>query len=154
MYNTKTKELERFEPHGFISLGCLNPPGLENKLADLFNKNVKKDMVKQVFAPLSFSPAISFQNIQHKQEISQRKSSDPKGFCVAWSAWYADTRLSNPNKSRIEVVNMALENLKKSPFSFTQFIRSYSAFLGTVSQQIKQGNNPGKVFAMHIQPYT
>ena len=54
---------------------------------------------------------------------------DPGGFCAAWSAWYVDTRLSNPNKSRKQVVDMALDKFKNDQGSMTQYIRSYSVFI-------------------------
>jgi hypothetical protein len=49
IYNSVTKELERFEPYGYVySPYCKNTPMLDEKLAKLFNKNVNKDMVKAV----------------------------------------------------------------------------------------------------------
>jgi glutaredoxin len=153
VYNSETKELERFEPYGFVKKNCLNPPNFSKKLGELFNKYVKKDMVKKVFDPLSFCPNISFQFIE-EGELKEKKPSDPKGFCLAWSSWYADTRLANPNKTREEVVNMSLKELQTNPKSFTQYIRSYSGFLEKIGKEIKRGENPGKVFAKHLQKYT
>jgi len=149
IYNTDTKVLERFEPHGKPMANFLNIPDFEKKLADLFNNNVHKDMIKEVYAPLSFCPAVNVQKIQVDER--EKKIGDTGGFCVAWSAWYADIRMSNPKKSRSEVVAIGIEKLKKNPYSFTQFIRSYSSFLTNVGEQLKNSNNPAAVFASYVR---
>jgi len=149
IYNTETKVLERFEPHGKTLTPFLNIPDFEKKLADLFNNNVHKDMIKEVYAPLSFCPNINVQKIQVNER--EKKIGDTGGFCIAWSAWYADIRMSNPKKSRSEVVAIGIEKLKKNPYSFTQFIRSYSAFLSNVGEQLKKSNNPAAVFAAYVR---
>ena len=141
IYDSKRKELERFEPNGFISDNCFNPPNLEEKLADLLNSNVQVDMVKKVYAPLSFCPRISFQSLQHRER--EKQIGDPGGFCAAWIMWYADTRLENPNKTRKQVVEMALLKFKNNIGSMTEFIRSYSAFIAKVgSPPIPLGSPP------------
>ena len=149
IYNTETKVLERFEPHGKPMSNFLNIPNFEKKLADLFNNNVHKDMIKEVYAPLSFCPSVNVQKIQVDER--EKKIGDAGGFCVAWSAWYADIRMSNPKKSRSEVVAIGIEKLQKNPYSFTQFIRSYSSFLTNVGEQLKNSNNPASVFAAYIR---
>jgi hypothetical protein len=127
IYDSKTKELERFEPNGFIDGNCYNPPNLEEKIAELLNSNVQEDMVKKVYAPLSFCPRKNFQFLQSNE--NEKKIGDPNGFCAAWTLWYADTRLANPNKTRKQIVEMTLFEFKTNIGSMTKFIRSYSAFI-------------------------
>jgi hypothetical protein len=133
VYNTKTKELERFEPYGSAVDNCYNVDGFDLKLKNLFNNNVRKNMINDVYEPLSFCPTKSFQYIEEEQ---QKGSLEPDGFCVAWSFWYADTRMANPDKSRSEVVNIALQTLKNDYRRFRTFIRSYSNFLEKLSSKI------------------
>lgn len=139
IYNSVTKELERFEPYGYVySPYCKNTPMLDEKLAKLFNKNVNKDMVKAVYDPLSFCPMDSFQMIQEddKEFKEQIWQNGPFGYCSAWSFWYADMRLANPLKSRSEVVLLSLQAIKDSNLTFTTFIRSYADFLQKVYEKI------------------
>ena len=152
VYNSETKELERFDPHG-LQNSCLNPPRFADKLKKLFNDNVQRGMITKVYDPLDYCPVINFQYIQ-EGEIKEKKPDDPRGFCLAWSAWYADTRLSNPNKSRDDVVKMSLKELKDRPTSFTEFIRSYAGFLEKVGKELKKGKSPGDVFVKYVQKYT
>jgi glutaredoxin len=154
IYDSKTKELERFEPNGYISGDCFNEVNLDEKLKDLFNSNVKKDMVKKVYSPLEFCPRQSFQYIQHIKEIFEKQEGDPAGFCAVWTAWYADTRMANPNKSRKQVVDMALWKLRNNSESMTKFIRSYSAFLVKAGELLKKSKDPSAVFASLVQKYT
>jgi hypothetical protein len=152
LYDSKTKELERFEPNGYLSGKCFNPVNLDEKLKTLFNSNVEEGMVEKVYAPLDFCPYSSFQYLQHFEYPKQE--GDPDGFCAAWSIWYADTRMANPNKSREQVVEMALSKLRSKPKTMTQFIRSYSAFLAKIQKLLKESKDPSAVFASLIQKYT
>ena len=149
VYNTKTKELERFEPYGTVT-DCYNVDGLDLKLKHLFNNNVRKNMINNVYEPLSFCPAKSFQYIEEEQE---ENSLELDGFCVAWSFWYADTRMSNPDKSRSEVVNIALQTLKNDYGRFRTFIRSYSEFLAKLSSKIFDIKTANEVFEAEEPEY-
>lgn len=138
IYNSLTRELERFEPYGYIySPYCKSAPMLDEKLAKLFNKNVNKDMVKAVYDPLSFCPLDSFQIIQEDdKEFKEQGENGPWGYCSAWSFWYADMRLANPLKSRSEVVSLSIKAIHDSNLTFTTFIRSYADFLQKVYEKI------------------
>ena len=144
IYNSITKEMERFEPNGGVVNPCLKNPKMIPQLIDLFHKNVKKDMIKTFYEPLDFCPAKSFQLIQHNDGTRHKTE---KGFCLSWSYWYADTRLRNPNKTRKQVVDMALNSLYSNKFvPFTSFIRSFSNFLKKVGDEIKISGDPAAVF--------
>jgi glutaredoxin len=152
IYDSKRKEMERFEPNGVMSNPCYNPPKYEDKIKAIFNKNVQADMIEEMYAPLDFCPVINFQKVQNWED--EKKPTDPPGFCAAWAAWYADTRLANPNKSRDQVIELSMEKLKDDPISFTKFIRSYAAFLEAAGKKLKKAKDPSKVFAKLVQKYT
>jgi hypothetical protein len=145
--------MERFEPNGTMSSrpDCYDYPGFDDEIKELFNKNIK-NMVKEMYEPINFCPQASFQKLQYWE--NERKPSDPGGFCAAWSAWYADTRLSNPNKSRSQVVKMSLDNLRNRPESLTQFIRSYAEFLSKIGGELQKNKNKDQVFQKYAQKYT
>jgi hypothetical protein len=149
IYDSNTKELERFEPNGFIYYECYNPPNLEAKLKKLFNSNVQEGMIEKVYAPMSFCPTRSFQALQCSE--GKEKPGDPVGFCTAWAAWYADTRLANPNKTRKQVVEMGLKKFEDEPGSMTQYIRSYSVFITKAEELLRKSNDPASVFRLLIE---
>ena len=128
IYNTITKELERFEPYGEIQVRKYKTNVIEytnkikNVLVSEFNKHIR--MVEHFISPLDFCPIFSFQKIQEQE--NQRLVSDPVGFCLVWIVWYADIRLLNPLMERNELVSKALSTLKENPETFTEYIRNYS----------------------------
>ena len=131
VYNVKSKEMELFEPYGYLEPNnCIKTRNISKKIKKMFNKNIKKDMVKIMYAPLDFSPVESFQAIQEWEQSKEPKGqfTDPIGFCQSWSVWYADTRMANPDKTRNEVIDISIQIIKNKS-SFVQFIRSYSNFL-------------------------
>lgn len=149
IYDSKTKELERFDPNGFTVGEECNPPNLEKKLKDLFNSNVQQGMIEKVYAPMSFCPRKSFQSLQHSE--GEEKTGDPGGFCAAWCSWYADTRLANANKTRKQVVDMALKKFRDEPESMTEYIRSYSVFIQKTGELLRKSNDPTSVFKSIIE---
>jgi hypothetical protein len=156
IYNTITKEMERFEPNGsFVDNPCFNNrnnPTLTEKIIGLFDKHVQKGMIKDFYEPMDFCPP---RTVQFYQANEGKKFKGEGGFCLSWSYWYADTRLRNPNKEREEVVHMALKSLyANESVSFTSFIRSFSAFLAKVGWAIERSGDPAEVFKKYALKYT
>lgn len=128
IYDRESRSLERFEPYGKSKRNCSNPKGLDSKIKRLFNQNLGKDFVKEYFRPLDYLSRKSFQALQ-ESEGEMTKYDPSGGYCAAWSCWYAELRLSNPNKNRKYVVKKALDELMKGDESLTEYIRNYSAHI-------------------------
>ena len=122
IYDKKLKTLERFEPYG-----DLPSPQLDKTLKDTFVKKIGPDFLKKYYPPPAFCPDESFQELQEKEQKIVSSDRLP-GFCQAWSSWYADLRLSNPEIPPKELVDLAFKKIKKDKRSFTDFIRSYADF--------------------------
>jgi hypothetical protein len=121
IFDNVNKTLERFEPHGENT--SYIPEKLDNALISEFNKNFGD--IKYI-TPLDFCPIISF---QRKEKSFDKLKNDPNGFCVAWSIWYADMRLTSPDIPRDKLVNIAIDKIENKHKSFKNFIRNYSKFL-------------------------
>jgi hypothetical protein len=128
VYDRETASLERFEPYGKTHRTCTNPNRLDEKIKKLFNDNLGKDFVKNYYKPLDFMPLKSFQRIQ-ESEKQNRPDDPPGGFCSAWSCWYAELRLSNPNIDRKKIIKYAFEKLDNDGISLTEYIRNYSSLI-------------------------
>lgn len=120
IYDKKSFSLERFDPHGFNDK--FDTPHLDLILPDFFSYYLP---INNFYTPLSYCPRISF---QLREENIEKLSTDPGGFCSAWTLWYIDLRLSNPDISRKEIVQFAINNISNSG-SFRIFIRNYSSFI-------------------------
>ena len=133
IYDTKFKSLERFEPHGETIGSCITDP-VDNLILKVFEQNLGKDFIKTYYKPLDFCPPINLQAIQDYEGEMMR--TDPGGFCAAWSAFYADARLSNPDIDREDLINNLIYQINSSPKSFTEFIREYSIFLNILHDEV------------------
>lgn len=138
LYDSVNKSLERFESFGKVISTCLNPPDLDIQIFELFKSKLGSDLV--YYPPKSFLPANSFQTIQEneKEWINRNEDEEPVGYCAAWSAWYIDLRLSNPDVDREKLVKIAIKKLKSLPITFTTFIRNYSGMIAEVSKEIQK----------------
>jgi len=105
IYDKLNNTLERFEPHGQITLDVFNPRLLDRSIPAMFERNVTGKEVKYI-APEAFCPA---KGPQVLEEIARENMGVTfnvgKGLCSVWSFIYADLRLSNPNKSQEEIIN-------------------------------------------------
>ena len=135
IYDTVKREMERFEPYGSIHE---KNPSL-NARFDFFDKLFQKELksnnvnITEYFKPLDFCPASGFQLIEEDIENVRKATGDPWGFCQAWSEWYADLRLSNPDSSRDEVIQIAIRKIKQEPKGFKNFIRSYANLISRIT---------------------
>lgn len=127
IYDSKTNEIERFEPNGSHNPNKLNynPLLLDSLLAFKF-KSIN-DIT--YIGPRSFLPKIGFQRLDTYEKYTHSKISDPKGFCAVWSIWYVDMRLQNPTISRLQLVEKIIRYIKLNNISFRQLIRNYAELL-------------------------
>nr|QBK91278.1 MAG: regulator of chromosome condensation protein [Pithovirus LCPAC202] len=123
IYDKKLNEIELFEPHGHQTL--FESSDMNLAIKNLFeNMTIKgKDSPIKYVSPLDFCPKISFQSSQNAPDDKEL------GTCFAWSIWYVDFRLSNPDIPRKELINQAMKYLSgpdKGKSLFDDFILRYS----------------------------
>ena len=148
IYDKKDKSLERFEPNKVPVSSYANPKNLDKEIKSLFDFYMP-DFVQNYYAPTDYCPVNNFQYIQVQENV--KKEGDPGGFCQPWSVWYADLRLSNPNKSRKDVIKLAMKKIEeKEPKAYTKFIRNYAQFIQKVGEELKQSRNPKETFKQYV----
>ena len=135
IYDKKKNEIERFETYGGgDTLYSTSYDGagldilLERKFAS-FNKDIK------YIKPLHFLPKISFQ-LFDIIENKKKQIGDPIGFCVLWSIWYVDMRLTYKDINREKLVKILIDNLKHENISFKTMIRNYSSFIVNIRDKL------------------
>lgn len=116
IYDTKDKEMERFEPYGGKLKSKFDT--LFKMYIDIFMDNVT------YFEPLTFCPNISFQKLN--ETYGTRLSTDPGGFCTSWSLWYMEMRLKYPDKSRKKIIDIAIKDISENKKGYRNFIRNYT----------------------------
>jgi ankyrin repeat protein len=145
IFNKNTFEIERFEPYG----SYYNFDSLDEKLKNYFKEINTK--IKYL-SPNEFCPNIGIQEIQELElelEKVHESIGDPLGFCSAWSIWYADLRLSNPNLNREDLLKQSIDISKKKN-NLTNFIRNYAEFMIDHRDQILRKNNILKLYEENI----
>ena len=118
------KEFDRFEPYGFTT----EDTKLDTALRKYF-KNL--DSKIKYFKPTSNE---DFQDVEEDQismkvKTARAISDDPGGYCAAWSIWYAEMRVMNPDITRDALTKLLKKKFKNIENSYRTFIRNYANFL-------------------------
>lgn len=120
IYNKVDKNFERFEPYGSLKKGEFY---VDYSLKNFFNENFP-GVINEYNTPMDICPIYGFQRLQAGEK--DKIDTDPVGFCIAWSMWYAELRLFNPKKSQKQVIDFALKTFRENKTSLTKFIRTYN----------------------------
>lgn len=137
IFDKNTGIFERFEPYG-------NVPNLESaKLDEMIERNIGRYFVNYLdkqnkkltyLKPSDYTDGLSFQTFSNDNDITFKKLGDPFGYCLAWSFWYLETRLSNPEMHPKDIIKLATEKIidrKSSNTKFIDFIRNYAKELNS-----------------------
>lgn len=117
LYSKKINEIERFDPFGS---GYDNE--LDVKLDKYFSDIIPK--VKYV-SPRDYMSTVGFQKID-VSESQNEYIGDPEGYCVAWSLWYVDMRITFPNITRTKLIKYIMQQIGEKHMKYRSIIRNYS----------------------------
>ena len=117
------KTAERFEPYGII-------PNLDtDKLDDKIEEKLK-DFNLKYSRPKDYMPKVAFQTLSDDSNFSVRKMNDPEGYCLAWTFWYLEMRITNHELSQKQIVENSIKDIankgKTQEKTFIDFIRNYA----------------------------
>jgi len=123
LYDKKTNTIERFEPYGIINSNNTIDVFFKNKFKEIFNKDIK------YLNPSDYFDTIGFQSLSNDHLLINKKIGDPGGYCLAWSLWYIEMRLTNLEYEPYEIIKLSMfkiKNLNKKENPFISFIRNYA----------------------------
>ncbi len=139
LYDKKLNRLERFEPYGVMFYDF-------NQIDDFVDQHIKPlfGSKTKYLNPKEMFKGSGFQRISNDSDNSYRKLDDPGGFCLAWTFFYIEIRIQNPDKPIDELIEQT-----KSMITFTNktdtkdslntnfidFIRNYSHNLDTLKNK-------------------
>jgi hypothetical protein len=123
IYDSKIKEVERFEPYGSDNPFQFN---YDSKKLDLEISNIFREIDIQIkyIKPSDYMPKVGLQFIESIEQT--RYIGDPSGFCSLWTTWYADMRLTYIDIDRSKLINKIINQLKKLDKGTKNLIRNYS----------------------------
>ena len=126
IYDIEKQELEVFEPNGSFAYDLaemFNTKDFFNYLLEFFLNNGIP--VKKFYKPIDYC----VQGPQAYDYYSMKNIKNaPGGYCGAWSLYYLDARLSNPNIPRDVLITFITKEFQKNS---AVFINSYSNFVLT-----------------------
>src|SRR5690606_7824552 len=78
-------------------------------------------------------------NIEAQED--QKYIGDPGGFCVVWSIWYVDNRLTYYDVDRKTLINEMIRSIDKQNISYKELIRNYSINITQLRDKILKKSN-------------
>ena len=134
--------MERFEPYGLLKVK--DNDILDNLLKEKLGKIVEPYLSDQglkleYLRPEDYLPDVGFQTVGNDGADHYRKLSDPGGYCLAWSLWYLESRIANPDlhprKLALDlfpaIIGRKLQKKDRDEpeLAFINYIRDYSHHL-------------------------
>nr|WRJ69919.1 ankyrin repeat domain-containing protein [Oceanusvirus sp.] len=140
IYDRKKRELEVFEPHGSSDIyenDYMLRKQMYRSIETVFKKYVPVD---KFHSPMDYCP--KGPQYYDTDLVSMANSfmikKKPKGYCTAWSLYYLDLRLSNPDVPPSVLVK---EFSRKFWYNSVSFINAYSNFVLEIHEDLV--NKPG-----------
>lgn len=100
IYDRKKKEAWRFEPYGVSNINNSKITidyHLEKLLVSVYGTITYHD-------PESYLFGLQFQLIGREEQKKNQNLGDPGGYCLAWTIWFIDTVLSNPDDNVSDIM--------------------------------------------------
>lgn len=150
LYDKLNNTLERFEPYGDV-------PYIESNELDKFIENLGRQYINtnlKYYSPKDIMGNVGFQVISNDSKQYVKKLGDPFGYCLAWTIWYIEMRINNPQTDPINLIKNMKDNIVNSSKNdtaeslFISFIRDYSAILDKLKNEfmMNAGISVGSVY--------
>jgi hypothetical protein len=143
IYRNNTRELEHFEPHGNNFQGIdidtmIVVNDVLDKDLDYLVKNMNDELVKKDLLPIKLVKAhqvcprkLGVQAHENQSKLPQLPI-EPNGYCVAWSMFFAEMCLKNPEIPSKKIYKAILDEMHKQGGDndyFKKIIRGYTCFV-------------------------
>jgi|SRR3989344_104622 len=133
IYDNKTNEIERYEPHGHKVLGSdLKQDLLDTKLEAVFKKI---DPTIKYISSTKYQQKIGLQILEGCSK-KVKHIGDPLGFCVSWAIWYAEMRIRNPDINRNKLIKKIISEIKTNNIEYRHMIRNYTKRITDIRDDI------------------
>ncbi len=133
IYDKKTGIFERFDPYGNVPY--LNTKQLDKMLETMFKKFFEKEKHKFVYySPEKLLNGASFQILSNDGNSYTKKLGDPIGYCLAWTLWYLEQRINNPDINPKQLIKKLYSEIlfygkNDKDNAFINYIRNYATVL-------------------------
>lgn len=157
IYDKIKNTFERFEPYGVV-------PYVDSDKLDMFLESWSK----KTFNSKYLSPKDIFKNvgnlgpqvISNDSQQNVQKLGDPSGYCLAWTFWYLEMRINNPDTLPADLLYNSMKSIidKKGQIDssqlFISFIRDYASDLDRLKNNfmINAGVKKNNIYNLVLSP--
>ena len=144
IYRKRFNQIEHFEPHGRY-YNTMNPMNNHNRTIErwlkvfVFELNKKLRIIKHPEVNFINSNEVcpridGLQNLESWSTLAKIADVEPSGYCAAWSLFFTELSLKNPEIPSSELLNYIyvilkkMDNIKKSNY-LKEVIRGYAVFV-------------------------
>jgi len=113
------KRVIHFEPYGRVNKVSLK--NLDIKCAEIL-----KPLGYKYYSPSNYLTQNSFQMLSNESNPFEVKFGDIGGFCLAWTLWFFELYLRNPNLDLEVLVNKSINKIINLKYSIMEYIRFYA----------------------------
>lgn len=131
VYDKQTNEFERFDPLGSGDYGY-DSSQLDEKLKNYLTSLKEKSLY---ISPREYLSTIGLQQIDIT-EVQNEYIGDPEGYCIAWSMWYTDMRVSFPDLQRKKLIKYIMQQISMKHLKYKSIVRDYSKNITNVRDDI------------------
>jgi hypothetical protein len=139
IYKVNNNEIEHYEPHGGEYIGNEKLQQSSKKILlffiNILNKYLKKDGFKEAkyVEASNVCPYIKgLQTLEAESSLKKIGKLEPAGYCTAWSLFFAELNLKNPNLTSNDVLDNIYNYLttkKSGPDYLRSVIRGYAGYI-------------------------
>jgi hypothetical protein len=137
LYDKKNNTVTRFEPYGDWDLA--DSYQLDKKILDIFKDTLKNETFKYI-RPNDYLDKTKFQSSSLGDDPNYKNFGDPEGYCLAWSYWFAELKMLNPDINEQQLVKNAFDKILRLSNSninpILQHIRGYARHLDKEKNKI------------------
>tara|TARA_B110000977_G_C11083186_1_gene493621 strand:+ start:195 stop:953 length:759 start_codon:yes stop_codon:yes gene_type:complete len=124
LYDAKSKNLQRYEPHGvdgpaYVNISCTVVKKIKHAFENIFGVKIKR-----FEQPVSTCPKIGFQKLQKFGLLFNAKFNRQwkiSGYCAAWCVYYMILRANNPTYTSKALQTQAFEDYENTSDYIHQF---------------------------------
>jgi hypothetical protein len=130
----------RFEPYGDWDLA--DSYHLDKLLLELFESVIDKAHLSTLkfIRPNEYLDKTKFQSISQGDDYNYKNLGDPEGYCLAWSYWFLELKLLNPDVDEKQLAKNAFDLILKTDVNSTnpilQHIRGFAKHLDQEKNKI------------------
>jgi len=139
LYDKILNVVTRFEPYGYIIQASCKTSNCNDELDDTLHKLIDNIVFKYKKVHIKYeSPNVYMKDIKPQLFSDDTNSlnlklTDPEGYCLAWSFWFIELKLSNPDVDNKTLLSKEFNNLANG---YLIYIRNYSKLLIDAKKEI------------------